>query len=68
MPRDLNTGRTHISEVFRDPAVKGQDNFRVMFEGQLCSPDFNSKGAAAAYLEMLQRGDRKPELAMGRVQ
>lgn len=52
-------------QVFRDPSVKnqGRDNpeaFRVMFQDKLCSPAFNSKGAAAAYLQQLQNG-REPE-------
>jgi hypothetical protein len=49
------------NKVIRDPAVKGYDSYRVVFNGRLCSPNFNSKGAAAAYLEMLVAGRRKPE-------
>ena len=54
------------NQVIRDPAVKNQgvsnpDTFRVIFNDQLCSPKFNSKGAAEAYLDMLTAGRRKPE-------
>jgi hypothetical protein len=50
------------NQVFRDPAFgRFHDNYRVLFEGRVCSPDFNSKGAAAAYLEALVNGTRKPE-------
>lgn len=55
------------NQVFRDPAVRGinghppEDSFRVAFNDKLCSPNFNSKGAAAAYLQMLELGQRKPE-------
>lgn len=54
------------NEVIRDPSVKNQgaqnpDTFRVIFDDRLCSPCFNSKGAAAAYLDMLTSGKRKPE-------
>jgi len=48
-------------QVTRDPAVKNMDSFRVIFNDRLCSPDFNSKGAAMAYLDMLREGRRKPE-------
>jgi hypothetical protein len=48
------------SQIFRDPAVKDFDSFRVIFDNRLCSPNFNSKGAALAYLEQLEKG-RKPE-------
>jgi hypothetical protein len=54
------------NQVFRDPSVKQQgmknpDTFRVWFNDWLCSPEFNSKGAAEAYLDMLTEGRRKPE-------
>lgn len=51
------------NQVIRDPAVKHMDSFRVFFAGRLTSPEFNSKGAAAAYLEMLEAGRRKPEVS-----
>lgn len=53
-----------MNEVFRDPAVKDQDSYRVWFNDWLCSPNFNSIGAAKAYLEMLEKGWRKPELVV----
>jgi hypothetical protein len=47
------------NQVFRDPAFgRFFDNYRVLFEGRVCSPDFNSKGAA---LDALVNGTRKPE-------
>lgn len=49
------------NEVVRDPAVKNCDSFIVIFNDRICSPNFNSKGAASAYLQMLERGQRKPE-------
>jgi hypothetical protein len=33
----------------------------VSFDGHLCAPTFNSRGAALGYLAMLKRGQRKPE-------
>jgi hypothetical protein len=53
------------NQVFRCPAFgryynDGDGPFRVVFNDRVCSPDFNSKGAAAAYLELLEKG-RKPE-------
>jgi hypothetical protein len=51
------------NQVFRDPAYgRFFDNYRVLFNDRVCSPDFNSKGAAAAYLSLLEKG-RKPEYA-----
>jgi hypothetical protein len=35
--------------------------WKVKFEGRYTSPDFNSKGAAVAYADMLKRGERTPE-------
>lgn len=46
-------------QVFRDP--EDRDAWRVIYDGKLTTPLFNSRGAAYAYLTMLQRGDRKPE-------
>jgi hypothetical protein len=34
-----------------------------MYDGRVTSPRFNSRGAAYAYLNMLQKGQRKPEYA-----
>lgn len=50
------------NQVFLDPDSKL--SWRVMFNNKVCSPDFNSRGAASAYLEMLERGDRKPEYSI----
>lgn len=57
---------TMENQVIRDPSVKNQgitnpDSFRVLFNDKLCSPTFNSKGAAIVYLQQLQKGIRKPE-------
>jgi hypothetical protein len=49
------------NQVIRDPAVKDFDSYRVIFDDRLTSPHFNSKGAAAAYLDMLEAGRRAPE-------
>ncbi len=47
--------------VMQDPAVRDRDAFRVIFDNRLCSPTFNSRGAAAAYLAVLEDGRREPE-------
>jgi len=52
---------TLINQVIRDPRIKDQDAFIVVFGGQLCQPTFNNKGAANIYLHMLERGSRTPE-------
>jgi hypothetical protein len=50
------------NQVFRDPAFgRFCDTYRVLFNNRVCSPDFNSKGAAGAYLKALVNGTRKPE-------
>ena len=49
------------NQVFRDPSVKDRDSFRVVFNDRICTPDFNSTGAAAAYLGALSAGYRSPE-------
>jgi hypothetical protein len=49
------------NQVIRDPAVWHCDSFRVIFNSRLCSPNFNSRGAAKAYLQSLETGKRKPE-------
>lgn len=36
-------------------------SWRVIFDGTLTTPHFNSEGAARAYLAMLIKGERKPE-------
>lgn len=41
----------------------GGDGFGVVFNGRECSPTFNSKGAAQAYLDALNAGTRQPEYA-----
>ena len=48
-------------QVFRNTVVKDQDSFRVIYDNRLCSPNFNSLGAAYAYLSLLQKGYREPE-------
>ena len=39
-----------------------KDCWKVLFNGIVCSPDFQSKGAALAYLSLLENGYRKPEI------
>jgi fatty acid desaturase len=51
-----------VDQVIRDPTEKCAEAWRVCFGGQLCSPTFNSRGAALAYLDSLRQGDRKPEV------
>jgi hypothetical protein len=46
-------------QVIRDLAEP--EAYRVIFEGRLCSPAFNSQGAAQIYLDMLRAGAREPE-------
>jgi hypothetical protein len=48
-------------QVFRDPAEKEREAWRVIYAGKLTTPRFNSRGAAHAYLALLQRGERRPE-------
>jgi hypothetical protein len=48
--------------VLRDPADR--EAWRVIYNGELTAPRFNSRGAAYAYLSMLQRGQRKPEYSI----
>lgn len=36
--------------------------WRIIWEGTLCTPTFNSKGAADICLEMYKSGRRQPEL------
>lgn len=49
------------NQVFRDPAEKLLESWRVLFNEKICSPTFNSKGAASAYLSLLNSDKRKPE-------
>jgi hypothetical protein len=48
-------------EVFRDP--DDREAWRVIHDGRLTTPQFNSRGAAYAYLEKLERGQCKPKYA-----
>lgn len=45
--------------VLRDGAAG--EEWKVLFRGRVCSPSFNSRGAAEAYLSLLKSGKRKPE-------
>jgi len=47
--------------VFRDYSQKHHESWRVTYDGKLTTPCFNNRGAAYGYLEMLQKGRRKPE-------
>jgi len=35
--------------------------WKVYYQGRVCCPSFNSKGAAQVYLDMILNGQRKPE-------
>lgn len=48
-------------EVTIDPSDKTGGSWMVFVDGRVCSPRWNSKGAALAYVAMLERGARKPE-------
>lgn len=37
------------------------DEWKVSFQGRVCSPAFNAKGPAQAYLDALRAGTRQPE-------
>jgi hypothetical protein len=50
-----------LDQVFRDPAEKDAQAWRVIYAGRLTTPTFNSRGAAIAYLSALQKGTRRPE-------
>jgi hypothetical protein len=54
-------GRAMKNQAFRDPSVKDSDSYRVIFNNRICTPDFNSIGAARAYIDLLESGKRKPE-------
>lgn len=49
------------NQVFRDPAVKTEESWRVLFNGRITSPTFANKGAADGYMDLLKAGSRKPE-------
>src|SRR4051812_49201375 len=48
------------TKVIEDPGARG--SFVIMWRGALCSPVFNSSGAADACLVMYLRGTRQPEI------
>ncbi len=52
-------------QVFRDPAEREVECWRVMFAGRIEPAMFNGEGPALAYLHMLQRGARRPEARDG---
>lgn len=51
-----------MNYVFRDPADKECETWRVWFNGNVLSPCFNSRGAALAHLERLSRAKAKEAL------
>lgn len=50
-------------ETIRDPAAKAEETWRVVVNGTLTTPSFNSKGAALAYESLIRQGARQPEFA-----
>jgi hypothetical protein len=52
----MNEGR-----VLRDFVNRGEEAYRVLWKGMLCTPSWNSFGAADAYLTALRNGTRQPE-------
>jgi hypothetical protein len=52
------------SEVIRDPAIKTEDSWRVIWHGRILTPEFNSKGAAEAHLGLLRLGVVKPDFSV----
>lgn len=46
--------------AFRIPGLN-EPYYKVRFDGQVQRPDFNSKGAALAFLRALINGTRQPE-------
>jgi len=54
------------AEVIRDPSEKQTDCWRLVVDlgngSVLCTPRFNSKGAASAYKDMVVKGLREPEV------
>lgn len=48
-------------EVIRDPSVKDEDIWRVVWDGKIQSASFQSKGAAEVQLSLIRLGIRKPE-------
>lgn len=55
--RDFRGRFSSPNTSFRDPATK----WRVLFNGRITAPIFQSKEAADAYLGLLKQGTRKPE-------
>lgn len=55
------TGRRREDLVFRDPAEKQVDAWRVRFGGDVLAPSFQSRGAAEVYLAALRAGTRRAE-------
>lgn len=37
------------------------ETFRAVWRGRLCTPEWEQRGPAEAYLDMLERGQRQPE-------
>lgn len=44
------------NQVFLDPSIKTEKSWRVCFNESIVKADFNSKGAAQAHLELLEKG------------
>ncbi len=42
------------NQVFRDPANKTEEAWRVLFNGAVLPPSWNSKGAAQTHLNLLE--------------
>ncbi len=59
-PQEGRVARVPDASTLEDPGTPGL--FVIVWEGQLCSPTFNSKGAADACLAMYLSGARQPEL------
>ena len=51
------------NQVFRDPSVKSEECWRVMYEGKIVRADFNCRGAAQAHLDLLESGYYNKEKA-----
>ncbi len=47
---------------FREPGTQNPD-WRVIVNGRMTTPSFQSKGAGLAYASIIQSGYRKPEFA-----
>jgi len=46
----------------REPGTQNED-WRVVVDGHITSPNFQSKGAALAYASIIHSGHRKPEFS-----